>query len=190
MQARSLSDLGRIYCGDGKQVHFFDPFRYVEPLCASNDRKTVLRFPLASLRSPKSDRLLQDYTGGPDTCQRHKFWGRNLIAFCHVDLWLAGNWSIIAGPKRTTGRHDLRSPEILVRAFVSLRFHADQRSRTCAALRQAARQGRDARGANHRDVWRTGLEASPGLCTTTVHTQTTCRHPRDAFHKTYLQRFS
>ena len=61
--AWSLSDLGRIYCGDVKQVHLFDPFRYVEPLCASNDRITVLRFPLASLRTLKSDRLLVEGNG-------------------------------------------------------------------------------------------------------------------------------
>jgi len=54
LSARSLSDLGRIYCGDGKQVHFFDPFRYVEPLRASNDQKTVLGFP-----SPRYDPLSQ-----------------------------------------------------------------------------------------------------------------------------------
>ena len=54
----AAADLGPSYCGGAKSVHFCANFRYIEPLCSSNSRKTVLDFPLASLRTPKSDRLL------------------------------------------------------------------------------------------------------------------------------------
>ena len=49
--------MGLSYCGGGKSVHFCANSRYVAPLRSSNSRKTVLNFPLASLRTPKSDRL-------------------------------------------------------------------------------------------------------------------------------------
>ncbi len=56
----SLSDLRPIYCGGPKSAHFSGLYRSIEPLFASKVRKTVLDFPLASSRSPKSDRLLAD----------------------------------------------------------------------------------------------------------------------------------
>ncbi|MFT6102558.1 MAG: hypothetical protein ACJA2B_001000, partial [Candidatus Endobugula sp.] len=39
---RSLSDLGRIYCGSKKSVPFPDHFRRIGSLFASNDRKNAL----------------------------------------------------------------------------------------------------------------------------------------------------
>ena len=56
--ARSLSDLGRFYCGGGRTAQMSPIFRCVGPLCASKSRPFVLALPLASLRTPKSDRLL------------------------------------------------------------------------------------------------------------------------------------
>ena len=35
------------YCESTTAVHFYDLFRYVEPLCASKDRKTVLAVALS-----------------------------------------------------------------------------------------------------------------------------------------------
>ncbi len=46
------------YSGGGKSVHFSDLLRLTGTLLASKDRKNDLDFPLASLRTPKSDRLL------------------------------------------------------------------------------------------------------------------------------------
>ncbi|MCK9515686.1 MAG: hypothetical protein WCZ18_02955 [Ottowia sp.] len=43
----------------GQAVHFCPLFRYIAGLCASKSNKTVLAFPLGSLRSPKPDRLLE-----------------------------------------------------------------------------------------------------------------------------------
>ncbi len=54
----SLSDLRSIDCGGPKSAHFSGLYRSIEPLSASKARKTVLDFPLALSRSPKSDRLL------------------------------------------------------------------------------------------------------------------------------------
>ena len=50
-------DLGRIYCGDGNPVYFPAPVRQMEPPFSTNEPKTSLDFPFASLRSPKSDSL-------------------------------------------------------------------------------------------------------------------------------------
>jgi recombination protein RecA len=41
----SLSDLGLIYCDDGKSVHLGDHFRRIIPIFTSNDRQAVLDFP-------------------------------------------------------------------------------------------------------------------------------------------------
>ena len=55
---RSLSDLGRFYCGGGRTAQMSPISRYVGTLCASKSWPFVLALPLASLRTPKSDRLL------------------------------------------------------------------------------------------------------------------------------------
>ena len=56
---RSLSDLGRFYCADGIAVQISAIFRCIAPLCASISQKFDLTLPLGSLRTPKSDRLLE-----------------------------------------------------------------------------------------------------------------------------------
>jgi hypothetical protein len=57
-KARSLSDLGLIYCARGRAAHSSPIFRYIAPLCASKSENSALALPPCSLRSPKSDRLL------------------------------------------------------------------------------------------------------------------------------------
>jgi hypothetical protein len=57
-RARSLSDLGLIYCAGGRAAHSSPIFRYIAPLCASKSANSVLAPPPCSLQSPKSDRLL------------------------------------------------------------------------------------------------------------------------------------
>lgn len=69
-----------IYCGGVKLVHFSDPFRQIATAILLKRSKTVLNFPLASLRSLKSDRLL-DQKIAPDF---------NLVAFRITDAQLDG----------------------------------------------------------------------------------------------------
>ena len=45
--SRGLRGRKYSYCESTTAVHFSDLFRYVEPLCASKDRKTVLALPLS-----------------------------------------------------------------------------------------------------------------------------------------------
>jgi hypothetical protein len=60
--ARSVSDLGLIYCAGGRAAHNSPIFRSIAPLCASKSANSVLALPPCSLRSPKSDRLLADFS--------------------------------------------------------------------------------------------------------------------------------
>jgi hypothetical protein len=55
---RSLSDLGLIYCAGGRAAHNSPIFRSIAPPCASKSENSVLALPPCSLRSPKSDRLI------------------------------------------------------------------------------------------------------------------------------------
>jgi hypothetical protein len=57
--ARSLSDLGLIYRAGGRAAHSSPISRSIAPLCASKSANSVLALPPCSLRSPKSDRLLE-----------------------------------------------------------------------------------------------------------------------------------
>jgi hypothetical protein len=47
-----------IYCAGGTAVHMRPIFRYIDPLCVSKSASSILALPLGSLRSLKSDRLL------------------------------------------------------------------------------------------------------------------------------------
>ncbi|MDZ7829476.1 MAG: GNAT family N-acetyltransferase [Halofilum sp. (in: g-proteobacteria)] len=60
--------LGFIYCGEWQSVHIPDPPRQIVPTILLGRSEICPRFPLASLRCPKSDRLLVRL----DVRQRHR----------------------------------------------------------------------------------------------------------------------
>ncbi len=60
--------MSTIYCAGGIAGHICPFFRYIGPLCASKMGKSVLTLPLGSLRSLKSDRLLETAVGRARWC--------------------------------------------------------------------------------------------------------------------------
>ncbi len=50
-----------IYCASGKAIHISPFFRCIGTLSASKTGKSVFAFPLGSLRSLKSDKLLASH---------------------------------------------------------------------------------------------------------------------------------
>ena len=112
--ARSLSDLGTIYCADWRAAQMFPIFRCVGPLCASKSEPFVLALPSCSLRLPKSDRLL-----GPDIPRGCRRVTNGFLRVVYSPWVAASPWveTMVAPNQRTPSSSSIPIPSRRFRKF-------------------------------------------------------------------------